>query len=104
MRGNPDGGAGCGAERLTYRELDAEVGRIAAGLAARAVGKDDRVALLLGNRIEFVVLIFAVSGLGAIWVPLNIRDHPRDGFAQRLETTASSRLRFYSTGGARDPF
>ncbi len=72
---NPDGEAlVCADQRLTYRELDAEVGRVAAGLAARGVGKGDRVALLLGNRIEFVVLIFAVSRLGAIWVPLNIRD------------------------------
>ena len=72
---NPDGEAVvCGDERLTYRELDAEVGRVAAGLAARGVGKGDRVALLLGNRIEFVVAIFAAARLGAIWVPLNIRD------------------------------
>ena len=75
VRRNPNGEALiCGAQRLIYRDLDAEVGRIAAGLAARGVGKGDRVALLLGNRIEFVVLAFAVSRLGAIWVPLNIRD------------------------------
>jgi long-chain acyl-CoA synthetase len=72
---HPDGEAlVCGDQRLSYRELDAEVGRVAAGLAARGVGKGDRVALLLGNRIEFVVAIFAASRLGAIWVPLNIRD------------------------------
>ena len=56
MARNPDGEAlVCGDQRLTYAQLDIEVGRVAAGLAARGVGKGDRVAMLLGNRIEFVV-------------------------------------------------
>ncbi len=60
--------------RLTYSELDTEVGRIAAGLAAHGVTAGDRVALLLGNGAPFVVLNFAVARLGAVTVPLSPRD------------------------------
>ena len=71
---HPDGVAlVCGAESVTYRELDDLVARAAAGLAARGIGRGDRVALILENSIEFVVVLFAVSRLGAISVPLSIR-------------------------------
>ncbi|MDX1822871.1 MAG: class I adenylate-forming enzyme family protein [Paracoccaceae bacterium] len=63
-----------GDTRLTYADLDAEVGRIAGGLAAHGVGPGDRVALLLGNGAPFVVLCFAVARLGAVLVPLSIRE------------------------------
>ena len=60
--------------RLSYAELDAVVRRVAAGLAARGVGKGDRVAMLLGNGIPFVVVTYATAFLGAVTVPLNPRD------------------------------
>ena len=63
----------CGDESITYRQLDALVGRVAGGLKALGVEKDDRVAMVIGNSIEFVVVMFAVARLGAISVPLNIR-------------------------------
>lgn len=64
----------CGEQRLTYGALDEEVGRIAAGLVAAGIGKGDRVGLLLGNRIEFIVVVFACARLGAVFVPINLRD------------------------------
>lgn len=63
-----------GDVRLSYRDFDVEVGRLAAGLAARGIGKGDRVALLLGNGIPFVAMTYAVARRGAILVPLSIRD------------------------------
>src|ERR1700733_13049199 len=63
----------CGEERLSYAELDALVGEAAGGLRALGVGKGDRVAMVLGNSIEFVVVLFALARLGAASVPLNIR-------------------------------
>jgi long-chain acyl-CoA synthetase len=63
----------CGDEQVTYAELDQLVGRTAGGLAARGVDKGDRVAMVIGNSIEFVVVMFAIARLGAISVPLNIR-------------------------------
>src|ERR1700734_1096630 len=63
----------CGEERLDYAEFDALVGEAAGGLRALGVGKGDRVAMVLGNSIEFVVVLFAAARLGAVSVPLNIR-------------------------------
>lgn len=80
----PDGEAVvCGDQRMTYRALDEEVGRVAAGLAARGVGRGDRVALLMGNRPEFVVMVFAAARLGAISVPLGTREQ-RPGLRHAL--------------------
>ncbi|MET0540526.1 MAG: class I adenylate-forming enzyme family protein, partial [Variovorax sp.] len=63
----------CGALRLRYAELGAQADRVAAGLRARGIGPGDRVALWLGNRIEFIVALIAVLRLGAIAVPLSTR-------------------------------
>jgi long-chain acyl-CoA synthetase len=58
---------------LGYAALDRLATRVAAGLAARGIGKGDRVGLFLGNRSEFVVLLCAIWRLGAIAVPIGIR-------------------------------
>ncbi len=72
---NPDGEALVfGERRLTWSELDRRVARVAAGLRRRGIRSRDRVALLLGNRDEFIVAFYAVARLGAIAVPLNIRE------------------------------
>src|SRR3984885_1022459 len=63
----------CAEERLGYAEFDALVGEAAGGLSALGVEKGDRVAMVLGNSIEFVVVLFAVARVGAVSVPLNIR-------------------------------
>src|SRR5580704_8725434 len=63
----------CGERRLSYAELDALVGEAAGGLRALGVGKGDRVAMVLGNSIEFVAVLFALARLGSLSVPLNIR-------------------------------
>ncbi|QCI67870.1 class I adenylate-forming enzyme family protein [Phreatobacter stygius] len=71
---NPTGEAVvCGEERLSYRTLDAKVATLAAALAGRGIGVGDRVALLVGNRSEFVTILLAVMRLGAIAVPMGIR-------------------------------
>lgn len=59
--------------RLTYAELAQQVEAMAGGLASRDVGRGDRVALLLGNRVEFVVACLAAFRLGAIAVPIGHR-------------------------------
>ncbi len=63
----------CGDVSVTYAGLDDLVGRVAGGLRALGVEKDDRVALVIGNSIEFIVVMFAVARLGAVSVPLNVR-------------------------------
>jgi long-chain acyl-CoA synthetase len=72
---NPEGEAlVAGDLRLSYRELSELVLRTAAGLASLGVGAGDRVALLLGNRPEFLTVLLAALDLGAIAVPLSIRE------------------------------
>jgi acyl-CoA synthetase (AMP-forming)/AMP-acid ligase II len=64
----------CGDVRLSWRGLDERVGRIAAGLKGMGIVHGDRVAILLGNRVEFVEAAFALAKLGAIIVPLSTRE------------------------------
>jgi long-chain acyl-CoA synthetase len=61
-------------QRFTYAELETYAGRIAAGLAARSVAAGDRVACVISNRPEFVFVLFALQRLGAIAVPIGVRE------------------------------
>jgi long-chain acyl-CoA synthetase len=71
---NPDGEAlVCGAERLTWAEMQDATRRLAGALARRGVQAGDRVALLLGNGTPFVLSHFALARLGAVTVPLSVR-------------------------------
>lgn len=62
-----------GEWRLTFKEFDGIVDRIASSLARHGIRKGDHVALLLGIQMEFPLSFFALMKLGAIVVPLNIR-------------------------------
>jgi 2-furoate---CoA ligase len=62
-----------GATRLTYTGLLDRASRLAGGLAELGVGRGDRVAALLKNRVETVTLYWAAQWLGACFVPLNFR-------------------------------
>jgi long-chain acyl-CoA synthetase len=82
---NPDGEAlVCGDQRMNYRQLSSVSEQLAAGLAKRGIGQGDRIALLLGNRIEFVLMLFAAARLGAITVPMSTREQA-PGLAYMLE-------------------
>src|ERR1700716_3539748 len=71
---NPDGEAlVCGDRRLTWREVAQQSARVAAGLRKLGLQRGDRVALLLGNRIEFVLAMFGAAHLGAVTVILSTR-------------------------------
>ncbi|HEX5406886.1 MAG TPA: long-chain fatty acid--CoA ligase [Pseudonocardiaceae bacterium] len=71
---NPAGVALRQADRaLTYAELVATVDQFAAGLAARGVGRGDRVAYLGPNDIDMFVVFFATTRLGGIFAPFNTR-------------------------------
>jgi long-chain acyl-CoA synthetase len=71
---NPDGEALiCGDRRMTWREVAQQSVRIAAGMQKLGLQTGDRVALLLGNRIEFVLAILGAAHLGLVTVLLSIR-------------------------------
>ncbi|MEU5595195.1 long-chain fatty acid--CoA ligase [Streptomyces sp. NPDC020298] len=60
-----------GTRVTTYAELDERTARAAALLRAEGVRPGDRVALMLPNVPEFVVLYYGVLRAGAIVVPMN---------------------------------
>ena len=62
-----------GDRALTYRELDERSSRLAQALMAAGVEPGDRVAHLDRTGIEVIELLFAVSKIGAVLVPLNWR-------------------------------
>lgn len=59
---------------LTRGELRAAAGRVAAGLLQKGVEPGDRVALLIGNSVDFVVAALGCLWSGATFVPLAITD------------------------------
>lgn len=65
-----------GDRQWTWAEIDAEVGAFAAALAARGVGKGDRVLIHSKNSEEMFFSMFATFRLGAVWVPTNFRLMP----------------------------
>ncbi|KAF1816501.1 acyl-CoA synthetase/AMP-acid ligase-like protein II [Eremomyces bilateralis CBS 781.70] len=57
--------------RVTYDQLDRDSNALALGLIKQGVKKGDRIAVSLGNNVEFATATYAAFKLGAILVPLN---------------------------------
>nr|WP_202332312.1 AMP-binding protein [Mesorhizobium sp. L-8-3] len=71
---NPNGDAiVCGEERISWAQLRQRVAVLAAGLSAAGVRAGDRVAVMIGNRPEFVLAFFAISQLGGVLLPVSTR-------------------------------
>ncbi len=62
--------------RWSYAELGTRARRFARALAAAGVGKGTRVALLMGNRPEWVEAAFGVALAGGVLVPVNTLFEP----------------------------
>ncbi len=62
-----------GGPRLTYRELWDRAARVAGGLRAAGVRRGDRVALRLGNGVDWVLAFFGAVLAGGVVVPVNTR-------------------------------
>ncbi len=76
----------CEELRWSYKELACLVNRASFSLSERcSLRKGDRVAVLLNNCPEFVVLYLAVTSLGGIFVPLNARLKARELLPQLLK-------------------
>ncbi|WP_327070799.1 long-chain-fatty-acid--CoA ligase [Kitasatospora sp. NBC_01302] len=61
----------CGDRTYDYRTLWHRARQYAAALAAEGVRPGDRVALLIGNQVEFPLTYFGALALGAVVVPVN---------------------------------
>ena len=62
-----------GDQRVSYADLYAQAGSLAALLAAGGVGAGDRVAVMLANGIDAVRAVVAILRLGAVLVPVGTR-------------------------------
>jgi len=63
----------CDSHRLTYRQLDDKARRFASVLLSAGIQPGDRVALNLGNGIEFPIAWLATLYVGAVSVPAGTR-------------------------------
>jgi long-chain acyl-CoA synthetase len=71
---NPDGEALiCGDRRMNWRDLVERSARISTGIQRLGLQRGDRIAVLLGNRIEFVLTMFAAAHAGLVTVLLSTR-------------------------------
>lgn len=81
-----------GGGRLTYRELWDRASRVAGGLRASGVGRGDRVAIRLGNGLDWCLAYFGAQLAGAIAVPVNTRLTAKE--ADYVITDSGSRFVF----------
>ena len=81
----------CGDQRLSWRDVLDQTGQLALGMAERGIRSGDRVAMLIGNCNEFVTTLFAITRLGAIAVPISIREQT-PGLAYMLNDCSASML------------
>lgn len=63
-----------GQQRWTWLQLQTTSRQVARGMQHLGLKPGDRVALLLGNRAEFVLALYGVALLGAVAVPMSTRD------------------------------
>ncbi|WP_305967724.1 MULTISPECIES: AMP-binding protein [unclassified Mameliella] len=68
-------GMACDAE---YGAFAARAAGIGAALAARGIGRGDRVALFMANRTEYLEALYGVWWAGVAAVPINGKLHPRE--------------------------
>jgi long-chain acyl-CoA synthetase len=67
-----------GDARLSYAQLDADSNRCAHHLLASGLKPGDRVAMVCGNSIAFLVAAFGILKAGLVWVPVNAMLNPDD--------------------------
>ena len=81
----------CGAESLTYGELDAKASRVAAYLSSLGVGPDTLVGLNLTRSCDLVVGALAILKAGGAYVPLDPA-YPADRIAYMIEDSGLATL------------
>lgn len=67
-----------GVRRYTYSQLLDEVNRVARGLLALGIRRGDHVAILMGNRAEWLLSFLAVQQVGGVSVGLNTWSSTRE--------------------------
>lgn len=63
---------------MDYAAFRDAAARLGAGLAARGVSKGGRVAIFMGNRVEYLIALYGIWFTGAAAVPINAKLHPKE--------------------------
>jgi amino acid adenylation domain-containing protein len=97
----------CGADALTFAELDARANRLARHLRGLGVGPDARVGMCLERGVELIVAILGILKAGGAYLPLDPA-HPaerllgvlEDADARIVVTAGAAAERLAGFGGA----
>jgi long-chain acyl-CoA synthetase len=81
-----------GGERVNYRELWDRAARVSGGLKSKGIGRGDRVAIRLGNSLDWCVAFWGSLMSGAVVVPVNTRFSEPE--IEYVVTDSGSRLAF----------
>ncbi len=60
-------------EEITYAAFNERIQIVGGWLASRGIGPDDVVAVLMKNSAAFLDIAFAISHIGAVFLPINYR-------------------------------
>lgn len=63
---------------MDYSGFRDAAARLGAGLMARGVSRGDRIAIFMGNRIEYLIALYGVWFAGGVAVPINAKLHPKE--------------------------
>jgi crotonobetaine/carnitine-CoA ligase len=69
---------------ISFAEAENISNRLANGLKAAGLAAGDRIALLIGNKPEMVLLAIAANKIGAIWTPINT-EYKGDWLADNIQ-------------------
>lgn len=86
----------CGDRSYSYREIDVQSARLAAGLARRGIGGGDTVLVMLPDGVEIIYAWCALAKLGAIEVPVNT--HLRGNVLRHLVDDSRARVCIVQAG------
>ncbi len=62
----------CEDREIDFRTLEKSVYQLANGFSKIGIRPGQRVAVMLNNHVDHVFTFFALSALGAVWVPVNV--------------------------------
>jgi long-chain acyl-CoA synthetase len=63
----------CNEQQFTYEELNTSADALAEFLMAQGMGKQDNLAVILPNCLEFAIIYFAAAKIGAAFTPIDNR-------------------------------
>ena len=90
----------CGAERLSYAELDARSDRVARALLARGAGPGRFVGLWMSRSLDLHVALLGILKSGAAYIPFDA-DAPPDRIGECLEDCEAALLVTDAVTGAK---